>query len=141
MKRGPAVTRCSSRGSSWTEPSTSSPPHSTTPTPISHTCASAYDQLGKAAREVAKQLHNDDGQRELSSELARCSFCGKPARDVHKIITGPTSAICNECVDLCVEVLDEELGDDWRSPAARLTPPLRPTGHHGRDEPPLSYSL
>ena len=83
-----------------------------------HTCASAYDQLGKAAREVAKQLHNDDGQRELSSELARCSFCGKPARDVHKIITGPTSAICNECVDLCVEVLDEEHGDDWRAPPA-----------------------
>ena len=81
-----------------------------------HTCASAYDQLGKAAREVAKQLHNDDGQRELSSELARCSFCGKPARDVHKIITGPTSAICNECVELCVEVLDEEHGDDWRAP-------------------------
>ena len=53
-----------------------------------HTCACAYDQLGKAAREGAKQLHNDDGQRELSSDSARCSFCGKPARDVHKIITG-----------------------------------------------------
>ena len=78
--------------------------------------ADAYDQVGKAARLVAKQLHNDDGQRELSSELARCSFCGKPARDVHKIIAGPTSAICDECVDLCVELLDEELGDDWRAP-------------------------
>ena len=74
--------------------------------------ASAYDQLGKAAREVAKQLHSDDGPRELSSELARCSFCGKPARDVHKVITGPTSAICSGCIDLCVEILDE----DWRTP-------------------------
>jgi hypothetical protein len=77
-----------------------------------HTRASAFAQLAKAAREVAKQLENDDGQRELSSELARCAFCGKRARDVRKIITGPTSAICDECVDLCVEILDEEHGDD-----------------------------
>ena len=73
-----------------------------------HTRASAFEQLAKAAREVAKQLENDDGQRELSSELARCAFCGKRARDVRKIITGPTSAICDECVDLCVEILDDE---------------------------------
>jgi ATP-dependent Clp protease ATP-binding subunit ClpX len=59
---------------------------------------------------------NVDGQRELSSELARCAFCGKRARNVRKIIAGPTSAICDECVDLCVEVLEEGLGDDWRSP-------------------------
>ena len=76
-----------------------------------HTRASAFDQLAKAARQVAKQLDND-GQRELSSELARCAFCGKRARDVRKIIAGPTSAICDECIDLCVEVLDEEHGDD-----------------------------
>ena len=61
--------------------------------------------------EVAKQLENDDGQRELSSELARCAFCGKRARDVRKIITGPTSAICDECVNLR-RVLDEEHGND-----------------------------
>jgi hypothetical protein len=76
-----------------------------------HTRASAFEELAKAAREVAKQL-DDDGQRELSSELARCAFCGKRARDVRKIIAGPTSAICDECVDLCVKVLDEEHGDD-----------------------------
>ena len=73
--------------------------------------ACAFEELGKAARQVAKQLDND-GQRELSSELARCAFCGKRARDVRKIIAGPTSAICDECIDLCVEVLDEEHGDD-----------------------------
>jgi ATP-dependent Clp protease ATP-binding subunit ClpX len=46
----------------------------------------------------------------MSSELARCAFCGKRARDVRKIIAGPTSAICDECVGLCVEILDEEPG-------------------------------
>jgi hypothetical protein len=77
---------------------------------------SAFEQLAKAARQVATQLTNDDEHRELSSELARCAFCGKRARDVKKIIAGPTSAICDECVDLCAEILDEDLGDDWRGP-------------------------
>ena len=81
-----------------------------------HTRACAFEEIAKAAREVAKQLRTDDGQRELSSELARCAFCGKRGRDVRKIIAGPTSAICDECVDLRVEVLEEELGDDWRAP-------------------------
>jgi hypothetical protein len=80
------------------------------------TRAGGYDQLAKAARQVAQQLDHDDGHRELSSALARCSFCGKPARDVQKIIAGPTSAICDECVDLCNSILDDDLGDGWRGP-------------------------
>jgi ClpX C4-type zinc finger len=70
------------------------------------TRACAYEQLATAARQVAKQL---DQRRELSSELARCAFCGKPARNVQKIIAGPTSAICDECVDLCAWILDDDL--------------------------------
>jgi ribosomal protein S14 len=36
----------------------------------------------------------------------RCSFCGKPQAAVRKLICGPTAAvaICNECVELCVEI-------------------------------------
>jgi hypothetical protein len=80
------------------------------------TRAGGYDQLAQAARQVAHQLEHDDGHRELSSALACCAFCGKPARDVLKIIAGPTSAICDECVDLCNSVLDDEFGDSWRDP-------------------------
>ena len=36
-----------------------------------------------------------------------CSFCGKTDREVRKIIAGPTVMICNECVDLCSEILSE----------------------------------
>jgi ClpX C4-type zinc finger len=78
--------------------------------------AAGYDQLAKAARHVAQQLEDDDGHREMSSALARCAFCGKPARDVQKIIAGPTSAICDECVDLCNCILEDEFGDSWRDP-------------------------
>jgi hypothetical protein len=79
----------------------------------------AYEQVAKAARDVAKQLVDDDGSRELSSALARCGFCGKPAHDVQKIIAGPTSAICDECVALCVELIDEEHGEGWAPPSDR----------------------
>ena len=40
-----------------------------------------------------------------------CSFCGKNQREVKKLIAGPGTYICDECVDLCNEILDEELFD------------------------------
>jgi len=38
----------------------------------------------------------------------KCSFCGKGQREVKKLIAGPTVYICNECVNLCNEIMDEE---------------------------------
>ncbi|MDQ3928572.1 MAG: ATP-dependent Clp protease ATP-binding subunit ClpX, partial [Chloroflexota bacterium] len=39
----------------------------------------------------------------------RCSFCGKGQEDVSRLIAGPGAVyICNECVDLCREIIDEE---------------------------------
>ena len=40
----------------------------------------------------------------------RCSFCGKPQDQVNRMIAGPGVCICNECIDLCVSVLEEENG-------------------------------
>lgn len=37
-----------------------------------------------------------------------CSFCGKPSADVAKLIAGPGVFICNECVGLCTDILDQE---------------------------------
>lgn len=37
----------------------------------------------------------------------RCSFCGKPKSEVARLIAGPSAYICNECVALCVDVLDD----------------------------------
>lgn len=44
-----------------------------------------------------------------SSNLSMCSFCGKGHSEVKKLIAGPGVYICNECVDLCVSILDKEL--------------------------------
>jgi hypothetical protein len=38
----------------------------------------------------------------------RCSFCGKSQNDVHKLIAGPTVYICDECVELCNDIIAEE---------------------------------
>lgn len=43
------------------------------------------------------------------SEHLKCSFCGKTQRQVKKLIAGPGVYICDECVDLCNEILEEEL--------------------------------
>ena len=42
----------------------------------------------------------------------RCSFCGKSQENVRKIIAGPGVYICDECVDLCVSIIDAEVYDD-----------------------------
>ncbi len=43
-----------------------------------------------------------------SNSKVRCSFCGKEARDVRKLIAGPSVYICDECVSLCREIIDED---------------------------------
>lgn len=42
----------------------------------------------------------------------KCSFCGKTQQQVRKLIAGPNVYICNQCIELCSEILDEELGMD-----------------------------
>jgi ATP-dependent Clp protease ATP-binding subunit ClpX len=45
-----------------------------------------------------------------SSDLLKCSFCGKMQKQVRKLIAGPGVFICDECIALCVEIVEEELG-------------------------------
>ena len=44
-----------------------------------------------------------------TNEQLLCSFCGKSQRQVKKLIAGPGVYICDECIDLCTEIIDEEL--------------------------------
>src|SRR3712207_7942458 len=44
-----------------------------------------------------------------SNEQLLCSFCGKSQRQVKKLIAWPGVYICDECIDLCNEIIDEEL--------------------------------
>lgn len=51
---------------------------------------------------MAKDTLHEEG------EIARCSFCGKPHNQVERLIAGPNVYICNECIELCEEILNEE---------------------------------
>jgi ATP-dependent Clp protease ATP-binding subunit ClpX len=54
-------------------------------------------------------LSTTDGKRDV---FLKCSFCSKSQNQVKKLIAGPGVYICNECVDLCNEIIDEELKEE-----------------------------
>ncbi|GAB4282922.1 MAG: ATP-dependent Clp protease ATP-binding subunit ClpX [Coriobacteriia bacterium] len=54
----------------------------------------------------------------------KCSFCGKPQHQVRKLIAGPNVYICDECIDLCNEIVDEEVAEELEE---RLGPEELPT--------------
>ena len=58
-------------------------------------------------------MARNDDKREI-----RCSFCGKPQSEVHKLIAGPNVYICNECIEICQSILDEEFGLEDNMPSA-----------------------
>ena len=57
----------------------------------------------------------------VMDEIVRCSFCNKSQNQVRKLIAGPNGAyICDECVDVCSEIIEEELEYDERNPFADI---------------------
>ena len=44
-------------------------------------------------------------------KMLRCSFCNKTQDQVRKLIAGPGAYICDECIEICTEIIEEELGD------------------------------
>ena len=55
-------------------------------------------------------------------KLLYCSFCGKSQHDVRKLIAGPSVFICDECVDLCNDIISEEVGQSSSSGAKEHLP-------------------
>ncbi|MET0561440.1 MAG: ATP-dependent Clp protease ATP-binding subunit ClpX, partial [Gaiellaceae bacterium] len=58
------------------------------------------------------------------NEQLLCSFCGKSQRQVKKLIAGPGVYICDECIDLCNEIIDEELTSPAQLDLDNLPKPL-----------------
>ena len=60
--------------------------------------------------EIPSFLRNqeEDHDKKEKSSTSYCSFCGKSQHEVLKLIAGPKVCICDECVDLCVEIIKEE---------------------------------
>ena len=58
-----------------------------------------------------------------SSDLLKCSFCGKTQKQVKKLIAGPGVYICDECIDLCNEIIIDELNETSSLGLAELPKP------------------
>src|SRR6202162_545146 len=58
-----------------------------------------------------------------NGDVLRCSFCNKSQRDVKKLIAGPTVYICDECVDICLDIIAEDRVLDQAKPETKLPKP------------------
>ena len=57
------------------------------------------------------------------ADLLKCSFCGKSQKQVKKLIAGPGVYICDECIDLCNEIIEEEFNEAGATPIGELPKP------------------
>ena len=63
------------------------------------------------------------GKKQSDSEILRCSFCNKDQNDVRKLIAGPTVFICDECVEVCNDIIADD-GRFESRPAVRSSLPV-----------------
>ena len=56
-------------------------------------------------------MTEDTRGRHDDGKLLYCSFCGKSQHEVRKLIAGPSVFVCDECVELCNDIIREELED------------------------------
>jgi ATP-dependent Clp protease ATP-binding subunit ClpX len=69
-------------------------------------------------------MSNDNQTRDQDSgKLLYCSFCGKSQHEVRKLIAGPSVFICDECVELCNDIIREEIEDQSSSSTDKLPKP------------------
>ena len=68
-------------------------------------------------------MSDNSSDKSSDNKLLYCSFCGKSQNEVRKLIAGPSVFICDECVDLCNDIIQEELEDHNESSEFALPKP------------------
>ena len=66
---------------------------------------------------------NDQIQTSKDGKILYCSFCGKSQHEVRKLIAGPSVYICDECVELCNDIIREELDEAGADKNEKLPTP------------------
>ncbi len=66
---------------------------------------------------------SDDKSNSKDEKLLYCSFCGKSQHEVRKLIAGPSVFICDECVDLCNDIIREEINEKDEDSESKLPTP------------------
>ena len=68
-------------------------------------------------------MRNDKGNGNDSEKLLYCSFCGKSQHEVKKLIAGPSVYVCDECVELCNDIILEEMEEESTTAIKKLPTP------------------
>ena len=72
--------------------------------------AFGYDNWNILAAKIDAAEPRADAQKSVGrGELLYCSFCGKNQHEVRKLVAGPAVFICDECIDLCTDIVDDQL--------------------------------
>lgn len=79
-------------------------------------------------------------------ELLACSFCGKTQNDVRKLIAGPGVYVCNECIDICNEIINDDESNEISTSRVSIPKPHEIKAHLddyviGQDEPKKRLSV
>src|SRR4026208_1340068 len=91
--------------------------------PRSTESSTTWSRTGR--RNACSEVQGDEVARASEgNEQLLCSFCGKSQRQVKKLIAGPGVYICDECIDLCNEIIDEELTAPAQRARDNLPKPL-----------------
>lgn len=84
-----------------------------------------------ALTQLAREAGFDSGKKLIETgpspdaKIAYCSFCGKSQNEVKKLIAGPKVYVCNECIGLCNDILEEEPADEpMEIPASGVEMPV-----------------
>ena len=77
---------------------------------------------------------SDDNKSNEENKLLYCSFCGKSQHEVRKLIAGPSVFICDECVDLCEDIIREEAIEDVSKADERDQFPIPSEIHNGLND-------
>ena len=68
-------------------------------------------------------MSNERNSKGEDGKLLYCSFCGKSQHEVRKLIAGPSVFVCDECVELCNDIIREEMEDETSTGAEKLPTP------------------
>ena len=68
-------------------------------------------------------MNNDRNGKSDDGKLLYCSFCGKSQHEVRKLIAGPSVFICDECVELCNDIIREEMQEKTSTGGNKLPKP------------------
>ncbi len=69
-------------------------------------------------------MSDDSRGKSEDGKLLYCSFCGKSQHEVRKLIAGPSVFVCDECVELCNDIIREELEDSVETSQENLPKPI-----------------